>query len=215
MTETAFPFGAPAPDAPAPEVDEAGANDRRRLLLLVGGAAALVLLALVYFVFLKGGSSTDTSSAPIVHHPVVTHQAPTGKTTTAAKQHSLAKVPKTFKDVIGRDPFKPLYVAPVVAPAGAPGSTPTGTDTNAPATDFGTSSGTTTTAVGTRVSLLRIYTKNGRTFATTKINSTVYNPKVGSVFASSFKLVSVDGKSATYLDGDVQFTLREGQEVLK
>ena len=216
MTETAFPFGGDASQAPESaavesEMSEGGA-DRRRLMFLAAGAGALVLLALVYFVFLKGGSSSNPP-ALVPHAAVSTHTASKPTTKAAVKKHTLAKVPSTFKDVIGRDPFKPLYVAPVQGATG--GATAPTTDTSAPATDLGSSSGTTTTAVGTRVSLLRIYTKSGRTYATTKVNSTIYNVAVGKVFATSFKLVSVSGKTATYLDGDVQFTLREGQEVLK
>jgi hypothetical protein len=123
-------------------------------------------------------------------------------------------MPKSFQDVVGRDPFVPLYTPPVQAAPGT-GTVPAPTESGAPTTDNGGSSGTTTTGVGQKVSLIRIFTKNGKTVATTKVDSTVYNPTVGSSFATSFQLLSVKGKTATYLDGDVQFTLTVGQEVLK
>jgi hypothetical protein len=216
-TDSAFPFG----DGPAPvDPEDSSSADRRKLLMVVAGAAVLVLLAAVYFLFLKGGgSSVESGLVPSAHHATLVHHA--AKPTTTHKT-STAKpgttVPKTFKDVVGRDPFVPLYVAPVAAtsPTGT-GTVATvgGSTTGAPATDLGSSSSATTSSLGTRVSLLRVYSKNGVLFATTKVNSVVYNPKVGATFASSFQLVKVSGKSATYLDGDVQFTLQEGQEVLK
>jgi hypothetical protein len=60
-----------------------------------------------------------------------------------------------------------------------------------------------------------VYTKNGKQYAQTKVGDKVYSPLVGEVFGGSYKLLATSGKSATYLFGDEQFSLSEGQEVLK
>ena len=65
------------------------------------------------------------------------------------------------------------------------------------------------------VALVTVYEKDGTQYAQTKVGETVYAPKVGGVFAGQFKLLATSGKTATYLFGDEQFTLCEGQEVLK
>jgi hypothetical protein len=43
----------------------------------------------------------------------------------------------------------------------------------------------------------------------------VYTAQEGETFADSFQLVSASGRCATMLFGDDQFTLCEGEEILK
>jgi hypothetical protein len=209
MTDTAFPFGEADPGDGTPD------SDRRKLMLVAVAGGLVVLLVAAYFLVLRGGGDASTESfvprATPAKHVATAAKKPAAKH--EARKH-VVKVPQTFNDVVGRDPFRPLVVE--AASTGTTGTgTTTGTTSGSPTTDLGDSTGTTTTPVGQRVSLIRIYTKNGHVFATTKVGSVVYNPGVGTTFARTFQLVSVDGSTATYLDGDVQFSLREGQEVLK
>ena len=213
MTESTFPFQA---EGAEPEA----ANDRRKLAV-VAGAGALAVAVLGYFVVvpvLTGGSDDASSEASVVRRrPPVT--APKAPAKAAAKP---VAQPATYADTSARqDPFKPLVLAPVVVPA-APVAVPgvaappaTGTGTGTGTTPGGTAGGGSVNVGGQRVALVHVYAKDGASYAQTKVGDTVHTPKVGDVFAGTYKLLAVSGKTATYLYGDEQFTLSEGQEVLK
>jgi hypothetical protein len=47
------------------------------------------------------------------------------------------------------------------------------------------------------------------------VDGTVYTVEEGERFATSFELLSLNGDCATMLYGDDQFTLCEGEEILK
>lgn len=161
MTEQTSSYGATAvatPPAPplAPEFEETADNGNRNKLLAVGAAAGVLVLLIVAFFLMKGGGTDTAMGVP----PVIPGATDGGaKAPVADKPVTL---PKTYKDAVGRDPFKALYVAPVEAPAdpaavgdgsqtGLPDvpdappvvSVPTDTGTN---TDTGTDTGTDTTA---------------------------------------------------------------------
>jgi hypothetical protein len=215
MTDSTFPLGGPG--APSPPVEDAPADNRRKLVLVGAAAAVLVLLVAVWFLFMRGGSSND-AFAPV----------PRGHVSTAATHHAApkhqahkapSKVPSTFKDVVGRDPLVPLVPDWVTLDAAAATASQqhggTGSTAGAPSTTNSSSGTGVTRAAGQEVTLIRIYSKSGRMYAQTKVGDTVYSPYVGKTFAGTFQLLSVKGKTATYLDGDVQFTLKQGQQVLK
>ena len=210
MTESTFPFDA-AGDEP-----QAAPGDRRKMAL-VAGAGALAVAVLGYFVVVPaltgGGSDADA--------PIVRGKAPATAKKTAAKPAAKKPVaqPATYADTSARqDPFKPLVVEPIVAPAApvapaqpVPGGTTGGTTTGGTTTPGGSS----VSVGGQRVALVLVYAKDGKSYAQTKVGDTVYTPVVGEVFGGTYKLLAVSGKTATYLFGDEQFTLSEGQEVLK
>jgi hypothetical protein len=209
MTESPFPFEAPA--------EEPAADENRKKLVLVAGAGALAVAVLGYFVVLPAlsgsGGDSDTSFTVVKHKPAKTVAAK------AAAKPAAKKVvaPTSYNDVQARNnPFHPLWIAPkeqpVVAPAGV--TAPTGTDTTGTDTT-GTSSGSSTSVGGQRVALMTVYSKDGAQYAQTKVGDVVYAPKVGAVFAGSYKLLATSGNTATFLFGDEQFTLTVGQEVLK
>jgi hypothetical protein len=227
MSHPSFPFESSEPDDPiGAESSEPvkPAADRRRLALIVAAAGALaLLLALGAKMFLFSGGDTPkvaaapvpkpkpAASAPVVPKPAVVIPAP-------------ETVPSTFSDVVGRDPFTALYVAPAAASGTSTGTPATGT-TAAPGTADPTttasSTGTSptgpaaTTSAGKRVSLVHAFTKDGKQYAQTKVDATVFTPAVDDTFATTFKLVSVKSTCASYLNGDESFSLCEGQEVLK
>jgi hypothetical protein len=206
VSET-FPFGA---DSGA---DTAGGN-RTKIVALVGGALALVLVGVFVLVpMLTGGDDTPTA-VPRANRKATT-QTKGKPAKPAAKPAAKPVAPvATFQDDIERDPFKPLYVAPVAAPNpglpnAGPGPAPANPVNPAPG------SGSSAQIGSNRVSLLDVFVRDGKTFAQTRVNSTVHTPAVGSDFASSYKVLSASGTCATYLYGDEQFRLCEGQEVLK
>lgn len=108
MTENHFPFEG-EPD----DVEQAPDGSNRKALLVVGGiVAALVALGGAYL--LTSGGSDPVQSAFV---PSARRVAPVAAP--AAKPSAPAKLPKVFKDKLGRDPFRALYLAPAAAPAGA------------------------------------------------------------------------------------------------
>src|SRR5205823_6141029 len=138
------------------------------------------------FLFLRGGGSSNNSSGLVPTH----HAA---KTTAAAKKPAAGAtktVPSTFNNVLARDPFKPLYAPP--PPPVAPVTGTTGTTS--------TSTATTTTAGSTSqpVTLVKVYSKSGKTYAQTKVGNTVYTSTAGQTFAGTFQLLSINGTAATY-----------------
>ena len=216
MTENTFPFEAGSADEP--ETD-------RRKLALVAGAGALAVAVLGYFVvvpMLGGGDSATEQSF------VRRERAPQTAKKNPAKPVAKKPVaqPQTYADTSARvHPFRPLVVARVQTPTAVGGGTPVGAPPAAPApgtttgsttgAPSGSTGGSSTTVTGQRVALQTIFTKDGKQVAQTKVGDTVHNPVVGEVFAGSYKLLAISGKTATYLFGDEQFTLTVGQEVLK
>lgn len=109
------------------------------------------------------------------------------------------------------------------SPSGS-GTSSGGTSTEGTSTD-GTSSTSTTTPAGTggqqprtgqRVALLDVFDDAGTPAANVRVNDTVYERlHAGDEFATSFKVVALDGQCGTFLYGDDRFRLCTGDEVLK
>jgi hypothetical protein len=198
MSESAFPL-APQGGAEVAPVEES--DGKRRQLLLVGGVAALlVLVVAAYFLFIKGGSSDNNASGLVPTHHVAKQPAVAVKKPAAAA--TTRTVPSTFNNVLARDPFKPLYVAPEPKPVAATVAT-------------GAAAPTTSAPASQPVTLVKVYSKNGKTFAQTRVGNAVYSPAVGQTFGGTFQLLAVNGTAATYVQGDEQFSLSVGQVVLK
>jgi hypothetical protein len=65
------------------------------------------------------------------------------------------------------------------------------------------------------VKLVDVFTQNDRQRAQIQVDGTVYTVDPGETFAESFQLVSISGDCASILFGDDQFTICEGEEILK
>jgi hypothetical protein len=218
------------------------AADRRTNPAVVGLVIVLVLvlLAAVYFLFLSGDGDDETAPPPTTA-PAPT-ASPTVDLPEVEPGGGGGSV-RSFELFAARDPFKPL-VDDEAAAGGttATGSTgtPTGTDGDADAGtdgDGGTggtdgTGGTGTGGTGTggtgggqtggtreveghRVKLVDVFTENGEKRAQVRVDGTVYTVSPGERFAENFEFVSASGQCATFLFGDDQFTLCEGQEILK
>lgn len=68
---------------------------------------------------------------------------------------------------------------------------------------------------GHRVKLIDVYKKNGSERAQVQVDGTVYTVREGEDFAENFRLLSISGECASMLFGDDQFTICEGEEILK
>lgn len=213
-----FPFAA----------DEADAGTDRKKLMLVAGIGALMVAVLGYFVVVPALAGDTAAPAPRTAVKKAPQKSVKGKVNAKAKAKAAKKPaapPATYSDLSARsNPFRELWKEPVQsaatssAPGGA-GSAPYAPAQPAPGyTGGGTQSGgggSSAAVGGQRVALMTVYTKGDASYAQTRIGDVVYTPKVGQVFAVSYKLLAVSGKTATYLYGDEQFTLSVGQEVLK
>ncbi|MGI8789298.1 MAG: hypothetical protein ACR2I4_00210 [Actinomycetota bacterium] len=201
-----------------------------QVALLVGGL--VVVLALVWFFFLRGGDEpTDPLSSP-TPSPASTDDA--GATAqnevndeAAAKEDGKNKEPvETFELFASKDPFEPLIDATPATGTTDPGITDPGiTDpgiTDPGTTDPGTTDpGTTDPGTGGQavgghtVRLVDVFSQDGSPRAQVSVDGSVYTVAEGETFADNFQLTSVSGTCATMLFGDDQFTLCEGEEILK
>jgi hypothetical protein len=173
-------------------------RDRRALIILT----SVLVLAVGAFVLLSGGKKDSPSSAlqPAIMPGAVTSPTP---------QPSPSPSPSEILLFTGRDPFKNPFSGaslvasssplpnssptPSVSPAGSPPATPTG--------------GSSTTSGGHTVVLVDIFSSG--TKAQVEVDGTVYTVSEGDTFASTFKLVSISGKCASFLNGDSSFSLCE------
>ncbi|MBA2367178.1 MAG: hypothetical protein H0V77_12105 [Actinobacteria bacterium] len=208
-----------------------------QVALLVGGL--VVVLALVWFFFLRGGDEpTDPLSSPTpspasTDDAVATAQNEVNDEAAAkedgknAEEDGKNKEPvETFELFASKDPFEPLIDATPATGTTDPGITDPGiTDpgiTDPGTTDPGTTDpGTTDPGTGGQavgghtVRLVDVFSQDGSPRAQVSVDGSVYTVAEGETFADNFQLTSVSGTCATMLFGDDQFTLCEGEEILK
>ena len=198
-------------------------------------ASLLLLLLLVWFFFLRSdGSDVEVdTSAPV---PVEETEEQDDDTEVASPDKNSPV--ETFEVFAPKDPFDPLVSASAVGAGDAQtaGGTAT-TDGTGTATTDGTGTtttttngtGTTTTTTttggggggggsdvgGHRVRVIDVYRQGGANRAQVQVDGTVYTVDEGETFAENFQLMSTSGQCATMLFGDDEFTLCEGEEILK
>ena len=199
----------------------------RQLLIVVGGL--VLLLIVLWFLFLRGGGEEPvaTPAAPLITAaptPVVTPDVD------EPNQPGGGPV-ETFEVFASKDPFEPLVnpagtsgaptgTAPATDAGAAPGSAPgdggagTGNGTNGGTNGGGSGDGSSNIS-GHTVRLIDVYRQDGRTRAQIQVDGTVYTVDVGERFAENFELVDVSGQCASILYGDDQFSICEGEEILK
>jgi len=206
-----------------------------QIAMLIGGL--IVVLALVWFFFLRpAGEPAEPQSSPTPASTdddgAATAQEEGDDDRTAkkdSKKDGTKKEPvETFELFASKDPFEPL-IDPTPATTGTatppattdPGTTDPGTTdpgtTDPGLTDPGTTDpGTGGQAVGGHtVRLVDVFSQDGSPRAQVSVDGSVYTVAEGETFAESFQLTSVSGTCATMLFGDDQFTLCEGEEILK
>lgn len=202
--------------------------------ILAAVLGILLLLILVWFFLLRGDDDVDETAAPA---------APAPATTPVDEEEEEAGAPRrrpveTFEVFAPKDPFDPLISASAASGGGGTttadgGGTTTTTDGTTTTTDgTGTTTdgtGTTTTTTsgssgggdggsnvgGHRVRVIDVFQEDGEGRAQVQVDGTVYTVDEGERFAQNFQLLSTSGQCATMLYGDDEFTLCEGEEILK
>lgn len=179
----------------------------RRMLMVLGGVA---VVALAFFLLTRGGGEDpDVDVAP----PPVAQPDP---------EPTVSPTPRVPPLAIfgGRDPFFPLIlpaattgdgaVSPPPPPPPPPpgnGVSPGPTVSPAPPPDGNGDGGT--NVGGRNVRLLDVFTRDGRELVQVEVDGVVYTVGEGETFAENFRVLSIDGRCATFLFGDEQFTLCE------
>ena len=211
----------------APLVADEGASGAKQditpqQLAIVGGVVLVILLGLVYFFFLRGGGEEEVATPPVAEGvPAPEETVPPEEDVAAGEDDDGDGEVETFEVFAPRDPFEPLVSADGAAPGGDTGGTTDGaTDTpgdggtevppgEGPAPNEGENIGR------HRVAVVDVYNENGRDRAQIRVDGNVYTVDEGENFAENFRLVSASGRCATILFGDDEFTLCEGEEILK
>ncbi len=195
-------------------------DDRRNapavLIILAALSVAGFVAALVVTSFVdEGAGADDPVAAPSVDR-VASVQAQPNETELA---QAASGVIETFEVFGAKNPFErplafeiPTEVPPTDDGTGDPTEgTGDGTETAPPTTEFAPER-------GTRVQLREIYDIESGTVATIVVDGIAYEEVgEGQVFATSFQVVSLDVGTGCgmFLQGDVDFELCVGQEILK
>lgn len=210
--------------------DTTPAPERRLAPAQIGLAVAgiLLLLLLLWFLFLRPDDEVAESPTSVAPAPVVT---PEEEEEEAPRRRSPVE---TFEVFAPKDPFDPL-ISPAAATGGGTTAETTTTDitttdgitTDGTTTGDGTGTTTTTTTTtggngdggedvgGHRVRVIDVFRDGGQNRAQIQVDGTVYTVDEGERFAQNFQLLSTSGRCATMLFGDDEFTLCEGEEILK
>ena len=186
-------------------------------LLVLG---LLVLLGVLWFMFLRSDAEEPLSVAT---PPPAT--VPTPEVTEEPARPNKGPI-ETFEVFAPKDPFRPLISAATAdgtgtaaAPAapGAPsGTDDDGTPTGQPSGGSDISGDSNGDSVGGhRVRLIDTFNRNGEPRARVQVDGTVYTVGEGERFANNFEVLSISGECASLLFGDDQFSLCEGEEILK
>jgi hypothetical protein len=229
------------PEEQVPVAQEAPKREvsGRQLALVLGGVVVLILV--LWLLFFRGGGEDETTTAPPVPPPATTPAPETGGN--GDNENGAGDGPvETFEVFAPKDPFDPLITEGTGSGSTDTGGTttdPSGTDTGTTDTTTDTSTDTTTdTSTGTDTDgdgtvdsgsgtsggdssedvsghSVELVSTLGGGRAQIQVDSTVYTVDEGERFAENFELVSVSSECATLLYGDDQFSLCEGEEILK
>ena len=184
------------------------------MIVLGGVLGFLVLAAIAKFTIFNGGGGSSTSTLTTIS---VSGILPNETTTTSPSSRSTGS-PATFDVFATKNPFEPVIIVTPTTPS------TDGTGATIPTTpDTGTGGSTTTTTIpsnepapGTSVALLDVFqSPDGTPRAKVQVGSTVYTVGEGNVFATSYRVVSLDAPCGQFLFGDAPFKLCEGEEVIK
>jgi hypothetical protein len=191
MSQDTFPFAEGSDTAAF--ADEAEPERNRKAVIAAGGVAAALVLAAAGYFFLGGSGDGAVDSAFVpgrVAHPAVA--APKSATKPAKK------LPAPYKEQLGRDPFKALYVLPAVAQAGpgvtatgttAPGVTPAVSGTGTVPTTGGGTTPTTTANKEYKLILMRVYGTGTDRTAVFSIDGKQQVAKIGTKFGPTSEIV--------------------------
>ena len=191
-----------------------GVSGAQVALVVVG---LVVILLVLWLLFLRGGDDPTVTAPPVAPAATPEPEAPE-----AARKDRRTRPLETFEVFAPKDPFRPLISA-AAATGGTATGAPAGSGTAEPGvghrsggSDISGGQGAGGESVGGhRVRLIDTFRRNGEARARVQVDGTVYTVAEGERFADNFELLSVSGECASMLFGDDQFSLCEGEEILK
>lgn len=197
-----------------------GANASQIALVML---ALVALIGVLWFLFLRGSPDDTAALTP----PTAASPLPTVEPTEEPAEKPRRRPVETFEVFAPKDPFKPLLTVgvatgtsgAVASPTTVTGSTSQGSG-SAPSggsdiSGDGGGSGNSQDVGGRRVRLIDTFRADGELRARIQVDGTVYTVGEGDRFAENFEVVSISGSCASLLYGDDQFSLCEGEEILK
>jgi hypothetical protein len=201
--------------------------ERKQLGMLA--ALGLVLLALVYLLFLRGGEPQKVAPASSAPAPALAQAGSEDPFIPEEDADASSQPVETYEVFASRDPFEPVIEGgdtgedngdPEDPANDEPGDGPAGRgqeqDPDDDEVEFETGVQANEEQVEDHeVKLIDVYREAGENRAQVEIDSTGYTVAEGEVFAENFQLMSTSGTCATMLYGDDQFTLCEGDAILK
>lgn len=213
--------------------------DGRQAGLAIGGL--LLVLLLVYFFFLRGGGEEPVAAppptAPVEVVPTPTEEPKKPKKDGPVETFEVFASKDPFKplitaaglggDATGTDTTGTGTIGTDTDGDGVidsddgstggfdDGSTGSGGGDGSGDGDGGGSSGGGQQIDGRTVRLVDVFTVKGEQRAQIQVDGTVYTVDEGERFAENFELLDISGQCASILYGDDQFTICEGEEILK
>lgn len=206
-----------------PSGDDGKQNVTPQQLAIVGGVVLVIVLGLLYFFVFSGGGEEEIEAPPTAEGVPAPTETEDPADIPAGDDDDDDDEIETFEVFAPRDPFEPL-----VSAAGGGGTTVDDGGTGDDGTvDDGDGTGVIDGEVDDdpepdgdnignhRVKVIDVYSQNGEGRAQVQVDGTVYTVDEGEGFAGNFRLVATSGSCATILFGDDEFTLCEGEEILK
>lgn len=183
-------------------------------LALIGGLFVVLFLIVLFTVILPGGGDDPAPTTAPPPSPVTTPiEAPT-EDEDDEEQAKPGKPPVETTEVFARrDPFEPVVDTAPAAPDGAAAPAPA----PAPETEGGEddTDGAEREPTGRRIRLIDVFERRRIPRAQIEVDGTVFTVREGEAFAASFQLLTVSGDCVSLLFGDDQFSLCEGEEIIK
>ena len=211
---------------PAERADRAASGQQIAIVVVL----LLVLLGVLWFTVLRGGGGGGEDEAlplatPTADEGILPEIEPGVEPEEPVTGPGRGPI-ETFEVFAPRDPFLPLIAAQATGGGTTGGATDDGATGGGGAGDDGGANGNgngggaPSTASGGdvgghTVKMVDSFNRNGREVVQVQVDGTVYTVSEGETFAQNFQVVSIDGECASFLFGDDQFTLCEGEEILK
>lgn len=207
-------------------------SGRNPLVVVLAIVATLAGAALVWFflvapLLLGDDAGADAPAAAATDGSDGLAEAPTTEEPVEEPADAIATLPVvTYEVFLARDPFDPVVPEPT-STSGDGDTSPTddATDsTDGSTTDDGSSDDDPATGCGDEdepvcdgrvVSLIEISEEDGERVAVIQLDTTIYEVRVGDVFASSFLVQAIESDRVTLIYGDDVITLELGDRVLK
>ena len=179
------------------------------LIIVLG---AIVALAALFFLVIDPmllsadvESESEAAALPVVPGSAAASPEPVA-TEEPSEEASGEPAPETFEIYSVRDPFQQLVqVAPVASATATP--TPEPSDSEDPQA--------TATATSTTVSMDQVGTDEGVLTASVTVDGQSFEVREGEAISGSFTLLAVAGQCGTFADGGEQFTLCQGEQIVR